>query len=428
MAENLRKINFLKEKYLIVIAKSNQEEIGMKKLMIKSMFILLFPVLAMPQVADHLILAEVYGGGGEQGSYWKNDYILLYNPTENVIDLSTWSVQYAIFQSSRWQVINLMGIITAGEYYFLQFGGDGSGNLPLPFTPNVISTINLDKNKGKVALTNFQEALTSSNPIGQNGVVDFIGYGNGTNAFEGSGPASQTSTTESIRRKDNFGNNTYGLYGNGWDSNDNLLDFYLEDNLIVNPPLPVELAFFTAKVLKSGGIKLDWRTETEVNNYGFEVQKSVDGSQESEWKTIGFVEGHGNSNSPKDYSFTDIATDYGKYAYRLKQIDTDGQFEYSKIIEVDAGNIPSEIVLEQNYPNPFNPTTTIKFALAETQSAKLIIYNVLGNEVTIPFNGTAEGGKIYESVFDGNDLTSGIYFYRLETDSKVENRKMILIK
>jgi hypothetical protein len=147
-----------------------------------------------------------------------------------------------------------------------------------------------------------------------------------------------------------------------------------------------------------------------------------------DWEKIGVVEGNGNSNSPKDYSFKDNNSVYGKYSYRLKQIDTDGQFEYSKVIEVDAGNIPDGFVLEQNYPNPFNPSTTIKFASAETQIAKLVIYDVLGNEVAIPFNGTAEGGKIYEAEFDGTNLSSGIYFYRLETKDKIENMKMLLLK
>jgi hypothetical protein len=194
--------------------------------------------------------------------------------------------------------------------------------------------------------------------------------------------------------------------------------------------LPVEFSSFTAKVLNSGGVQLKWRTETEVNNYGFDIELSQTSEVkgQTEWTKIGFAEGHGNSNSPKDYSFIDNNAGYGKYSYRLKQIDTDGQFEYSKIIEVDAGNIPSEIVLEQNYPNPFNPTTTIKFALAETQSAKLIIYDVLGNEVAIPFNGTAESGKLYEAEFNGGNLSSGIYFFRLETKSRTENRKMLLIK
>jgi hypothetical protein len=194
--------------------------------------------------------------------------------------------------------------------------------------------------------------------------------------------------------------------------------------LQIDSNLPVELSSFTAKVLKSGGIKLDWRTETEVSNYGFEILRS---SQDDNWQVLGFVEGHGNSNSPKDYSFTDNVMS-GKYSYRLKQIDTDGSFEYSNIIVVDAGSIPGEFVLEQNYPNPFNPTTKIKFALSETQSAKLVIFDILGNEVAVPFEGTVEGGKLYEAEFSGVTLSSGIYFYRLETVSRVENRKMLLVK
>lgn len=191
-------------------------------------------------------------------------------------------------------------------------------------------------------------------------------------------------------------------------------------------PLPVELSLFTAKVLRSGGVQLNWRTEIEVNNYGFEVFRSA--KNDIEWSALGFIEGHGNSNAPKDYSFVDNSINYGKYSYRLKQIDTDGQFEYSKVIEVDAGNIPSEIVLEQNYPNPFNPTTTIKFALAETQIASLIIYDALGNTIETPFYGIVEGGKKYEVEFNAEGLSSGIYFYQLATERKVENRKMLLIK
>ena len=199
-------------------------------------------------------------------------------------------------------------------------------------------------------------------------------------------------------------------------------------------PLPVELSSFTAKVLKSGGVQLNWRTETEVSNYGFDIERASSSTTPvQDWMKIGFVEGHGNSNSPKDYSFTDENARYSKYSYRLKQIDTDGQFEYSKIIEVDAGNIPDGFVLEQNYPNPFNPYTTIKFALAETQKAELKIFDILGNEVIVLFDGIADGGKVYEVEFNvaqvsRPEITSGVYFYRLATESKVENRKMLLLK
>ena len=198
--------------------------------------------------------------------------------------------------------------------------------------------------------------------------------------------------------------------------------------------LPVELSSFIAKVLK-GGVQLNWRTETEVNNYGFDVERVQVNNIEKlqDWKKIGFVEGYGNSNSPKDYSFNDKNAGYGKYAYRLKQIDTDGQFEYSKVIEVDAGNVPGGFVLEQNYPNPFNPTTTIKFAVAETQKAELKVFDILGNEVVTLFEGIADGGKIYEVEFnshsgEGQNLSSGLYFYQLATERRVENRKMLLVK
>lgn len=224
----------------------------------------------------------------------------------------------------------------------------------------------------------------------------------------------------------------------------------IDDFVIDETALPVELSSFTAKLLQSGGVQLDWRTETEVDNYGFEILRRVypatDGTQNaSSWVVLDFVEGHGNSNSPKEYTFTDKNVQYGQYAYRLKQIDTDGDFEYSDIIEVDAGNIPDGFVLEQNYPNPFNPSTTIKFALAETQKAELKVFDILGNEIVTLFNSIAEGGKVYEVEFNSHsnsgqsfrlvrNLSSGIYFYRLvvysfgETENKVENRKMMLIK
>jgi hypothetical protein len=198
--------------------------------------------------------------------------------------------------------------------------------------------------------------------------------------------------------------------------------------LTIDHNLPVELSSFTAKVLRNGGIKLDWRTETEVSNYGFEIHKSEDRNQELEWNKIGFVQGHGNSNSPKDYSFEDKNAKYGSYAYRLKQIDTDGKFEYSKVIEVDAGRVPDGFVLEQNYPNPFNPATTIKFAVAETQKAELKVFDILGNEVVTLFNDLAEGNRVYEFEFNSEGMASGIYFYRLEAGNKIENKKMLLLK
>jgi len=378
-------------------------------------------------VANHLVIAELYGGGGDQGSYWTNDYIVLYNPTSSSINVSSWSLQYAKFHGSTWDVSILAGSIPPNGYYSIQEGGGVWGVVPLPFTPNAIGNIDIDKNKGKVALVNSQTALTVSNPVGNPNVIDFIGYGNGTNAYEGTGPAPQLGVTSSVRRLDNNGNNTYGTNGNGWDLDDNLTDLFFEPDIVTVPPLPVELSYFSAKVF-GNGINLVWRTETEVNNYGYEIERFQDYKIEKlqDWKTIGFVEGNGNSNSPKDYSFFDDNILAGTYSYRLKQIDTDGKFEYSKIVQVDF-NLPEKFELYQNYPNPFNPSTTISFSLPQSTNVKISVYNLIGEKVDEIVNSFLDAG-IHRIIFNASNLHSGMYIYKLEAGNISLTKKMILIK
>jgi hypothetical protein len=194
--------------------------------------------------------------------------------------------------------------------------------------------------------------------------------------------------------------------------------------------LPVELTSFTADVIKNS-VELNWQTATEVNNYGFEVQRSASSGQRSDWEKIGFVEGHGNSNSRKEYSFVDKNPQSGKVQFRLKQIDTDGRFEYSDIVEVNIDSL-SKFELSQNYPNPFNPTTTIKYAIPKSVNGhqslvRLSVYDVLGNEVATLVNKRQAPGN-YSIKFDASKLSSGIYFYRLQNGSFVVTKKMILLR
>jgi hypothetical protein len=191
--------------------------------------------------------------------------------------------------------------------------------------------------------------------------------------------------------------------------------------------LPVELSSFSASIIGSS-VKLNWKTATEINNYGFDVERMsrVNGQTSENWKTIGFVNGSGNSNSPKSYSFTDQSISAGKYSYRLKQIDNDGQFEYSKTIEVDFG-APKKFELTQNYPNPFNPSTTIRFNLPEAGNVKLIIYNILGQEIQTLVNEFKEAG-VHTINFNADNLNSGLYIYKLEAGSFIQTRKMTLVK
>jgi hypothetical protein len=188
--------------------------------------------------------------------------------------------------------------------------------------------------------------------------------------------------------------------------------------------LPVELTSFTASAV-GNEVTLNWQTATELNNLGFEIQRAA---EENDWTVIGFVQGAGNSEVPRVYSYTDNAVFSGTYSYRLKQIDTDGSFQYSPVVQVEVVEIPNGFVLEQNYPNPFNPSTLIKFGVENQSEGTLKVFNTNGEEVAELFAGTLNAGRIYEVEFNGDGLASGMYLYKLQTAEKVEVKKMMLLK
>ncbi len=192
-------------------------------------------------------------------------------------------------------------------------------------------------------------------------------------------------------------------------------------------PVPVELVSFTA-LIKTFGVELNWTTASETNNKGFEVECSIKNSKLKikNFEPIGFVNGNGTSTELNHYSFKDENLSPGKYKYRLKQIDFDGDFEYSTEIEVEIG-LPDKFELYQNYPNPFNPTTRIKFTISDFGFTTLKIYGVLGEEIATLVNEEKPPGK-YEVEFDGAGLASGIYFYSLSACDFRKTKKMLLVK
>ncbi len=196
-----------------------------------------------------------------------------------------------------------------------------------------------------------------------------------------------------------------------------------------NGVLPVELVSFLA-TKKENGIELVWKTATETNNYGYEIQKRVvNGSLLTEnWEKIGLVPGAGTSGSPHEYSFVDGNVTSGRYAYRINQIDKDGSFKYGKEVEVEVGLAPKEFNLVQNYPNPFNPSTTIEFTVPVDGRATLKVFDVLGREVAGLFDGESKAGYYNRVVFDASRLASGLYFARLEFGGKQILKKMVLMK
>lgn len=189
---------------------------------------------------------------------------------------------------------------------------------------------------------------------------------------------------------------------------------------------PVELTSFTA-TSNENAVVLNWSTASETNNQGFSIERSSGG----EYEAIGFVQGHGTTTEAQVYAFTDRNVNVGSYTYRLKQIDFDGSFEYSSVVEADVV-APDQYALGQNYPNPFNPSTKISFSLAADSKVMLKVFNVLGEEVATLLNENMAAG-LHEINFDASNVNTGVYLYRIEASgidgtNFVDIKKMILTK
>jgi hypothetical protein len=190
--------------------------------------------------------------------------------------------------------------------------------------------------------------------------------------------------------------------------------------------IPVELASFAASI-SDGNVTLNWSTATETNNQGFDIERNSGNGFEK----IGFIAGFGTSTEIHSYSYTDNSLQEGSYTYRLKQVDYDGTFEYSDVVEVDV-TVPKVFALEQNYPNPFNPSTTIKFSLAADSKVSLTVFDILGQEVANLISGNLAAGS-HEMDFNASNVNSGVYFYRLDATGVdgtnfTSVKKMILTK
>ncbi|KAB2851919.1 MAG: T9SS type A sorting domain-containing protein, partial [Ignavibacterium sp.] len=188
--------------------------------------------------------------------------------------------------------------------------------------------------------------------------------------------------------------------------------------------IPVELVSFEAAV-EEQSVRLTWETATELNNSGFEVERSNDGKV---FGKIGFIKGIGTTTDKHQYSYIDGGlTGKGKYYYRLKQLDFDGKENYSSVIEVDYSAIPSSFSLSQNYPNPFNPTTTIQFGIPKEVKVTLKVYDALGCEVETIYDKVLEPGY-YKHKWEGSKYASGVYFLRLQAGNFTSSKKMMLLK
>jgi hypothetical protein len=190
-------------------------------------------------------------------------------------------------------------------------------------------------------------------------------------------------------------------------------------------PVPVELVSFSA-IQEGGRVYLNWQTATELNNSMFEVQRKT---EDTDWLTIGYIPGAGTTTEMQKYEYIDDC--YGvpggsNLIFRLKQIDFNGDFEYSDEISIEK-LILKEYRLYQNYPNPFNASTSIKYSIPVESIVTLEILDVLGKRTALLVHESKNAG-VYETVWNAADVSSGIYFIRIRVGSFTETKKMLLLK
>lgn len=186
---------------------------------------------------------------------------------------------------------------------------------------------------------------------------------------------------------------------------------------------PVELISFQY-IPNDNGVMLNWSTASETNNQFFSLYRNYNGSS---FEKVAVVQGAGNKATKSSYSYSDGIAKTGQYTYRLYQTDFDGSTVLISEIKVELSNQPSLFALEQNYPNPFNPETRISYNLANADNVKLVILNVLGQQVSILVNEKQDAGA-HQIIFNASGLASGIYYYKIESGSFSSVKKMIVLK
>lgn len=223
----------------------------------------------------------------------------------------------------------------------------------------------------------------------------------------------------------------------GENSSGNAANIFLDEfdyhNDLAGTPLPVTLGSFSLNKLGRTAV-LNWSTLNEINNAGFEIERTEFGSSTSaEWHKAGFVHGSGTVNETRNYEYQDNRLKAGMYKYRLKQVDYNGNFEYFYPANTESVTIaePFEFSLSQNYPNPSNPLSRIDYALPFAGHVNLTVFDVTGKVVKELVNGY-QNSDFHTVLFDGSSISSGIYFYRitLTTDNAAISRtmKMVLVK
>ncbi len=306
------------------------------------------------------------------------------------------------------------------------FCGFNNDTIRYCYTVNDVSYIN-------------QMAPSSNGFVGNDSSGIYINnFWNSSASNQSVGVGATAQSTESMKNRATFTNAGWDFKGeqiNGikdiWEIGGSKNDGYPYFSWQKIFPTPVELRNFSAKVV-GGAVMLRWETATEVNNYGFEIQRQTTTPQLTyRWEKLGFREGHGNSNFTHEYSFLDVSIPLATNTlkYRLKQIDSDGNYKYSDVISVIFKE-KLKFKFYQNYPNPFNATTIFTFTILNDGLVTLIIYNAIGQKVTELVSKELSVGR-YSFVWNTSqfgNISSGVYFARLTAGSHVKTQKVVLLK
>jgi hypothetical protein len=292
-----------------------------------------------------------------------------------------------------------------GGYTIDRYSGDAGWEI----TPSTATSATYNISLGVFGITG-----ASSSNFNKLRVLKRAGGGNewvldGTH-LDGSG----SQTNPIIKRTGLSGFSQFGIGGNASDGN------------TLNSPLPITLSSFSSSV-NGKNVNLNWSTSQEVNNSGFNIERKEISKTSSAFEKIGFISGKGTVYTSTNYSFEDKNLNSGKYIYRLKQIDYNGNFESFDLNGEVSVTLPVKYELSQNYPNPFNPVTRINFDLPADSKLEIKVYDIAGREVACILNEFKKAG--YHTVtFNASGFSSGVYFYRMKTNDFSITKKMTLIK
>lgn len=304
------------------------------------------------------------------------------------------------------------------------------------FGPSVAASVGLTKGSsfGASYSVNSVNNNTTSRiafgwtfPSGAPGTGNIIpSTGDGVLAFTVQIPISNTNQTSGL----SFEN---GLMTNQQFLDDETSKWSIVTTSTLDGPLPIQLTGFRATELSGSSVRLTWQTASEIDNYGFEVQRSADQLTGFQSLPGSFQAGHGTTLEAHEYTWTDPKANASEPWYRLKQTDLDQTVHYYEALQVSGvmsvpETAPLEFQLLQNYPNPFNPVTQIAFSVKQTGPASLKLYSTLGQEVATLFEGLAEAGQYYRVTLDGRRLASGVYLYRLVSADQRDVKRLVLMK